>query len=341
MGQGQWLNRAAVQRRDRHRRTGKSRTRRRVQTQLRSKGVSELAISVGPLAIPTQAAVLLVCGLVAAGVGHLVWRRQQAGISATLIDMLLAAGLAARIAFVVLWFDHYRSSLWTILDIRDGGFTPWAGVAAAVLVALWQGWRRTALRRPLLLGLLAGALAWIVVPGMLRFGAEPTLSDLGTLSLMTSQGKPESLAGLAGGKPMAVNLWATWCPPCRREMPVLAAAQQQVRSVSFVFVNQGEDAVTVQKYLAAGQMGLANVLLDPVKALGQKLGSMALPTTLFFDANGRLVTTHLGALSPASLASKLKQLQVSGAFKQVPKDDSGTLQKVQGAPLTSLTEKGP
>jgi hypothetical protein len=47
--------------------------------------------------------------------------------------------------------------------------------------------------------------------------------------------------------------------------------------------------------------------------LGQYLGSMALPTTLFFDASGRLVDTHLGALSSASLASKLSRLQVPGA----------------------------
>jgi thioredoxin-like negative regulator of GroEL len=49
--------------------------------------------------------------------------------------------------------------------------------------------------------------------------------------------------------------------------------------------------------------------MDPGKKLGQQLGSMALPTTLFFDANGRLVDTHLGALSSASLASKLSKIQ--------------------------------
>lgn len=277
------------------------------------KGVTVLATSVGPFALPTQLVVLLICALVAAGVGHLVGRRQQASIGSTLTDMLLAAGLAARIAFVVLWFEHYRDAPWTLLDIRDGGFTPWAGVLAAVLVALWQGWRRAALRRPLLLGLLAGALGWIAAPGVLRFSAAPTLSELEAMPLMTPQGKPESLAGLARGKPMVVNLWASWCPPCRREMPVLAAAQQQVPGVSFVFANQGEDVVTMQKYLAAGQLVLANVLLDPGKTLGQKLGSMALPTTLFFDASGRLVDTHLGALSSASLASKLKQLEAPGA----------------------------
>jgi hypothetical protein len=95
-------------------------------------------------------------------------------------------------------------------------------------------------------------------------------------------------------------------------MPVLAAAQLQVSGVTFVFANQGEYAPTVQKYLEASQLSLSNVLMDPGKKLGQSLGSMALPITLFFDASGRLVDTHLGALSSASLASKLCRLQVPG-----------------------------
>lgn len=272
--------------------------------------MSPLAISVGPFAVPTSAVVVLICGLVAAGVGHLAGRRQRAGIGGTLIDMLLAAGLAARIAFVVQWFDPYRSAPWTLFDIRDGGFNPWAGILAAALVALWQGWRRPALRKPLTLGLLAGAMGWVTAPGALRFGAGPTLFDLDAIALVTPQGKLASLIGLAGGKPMVVNLWATWCPPCRREMPVLAAAQEQASGVNFVFANQGEDSVTLERYLDEARLVLSNVLLDRGKALGQKSGSMALPTTLFYDASGRLVDTHLGALSAASLASELKRLEV-------------------------------
>lgn len=279
--------------------------------------MSDLAVSIGPLALPTQMVVLSICVLIAAGVGRLVGRRQQTGIGGTLTDMFLAAALAARIAFVVLWFEHYRDTPWSILDVRDGGFTPWVGVFAAVLVALWQAWRRAALRRPLLLGLLAGALSWVAAaPWLLFFDAGPTLSELDAMPLMAPQGKPESLTGLAGGKPLVVNLWASWCPPCRREMPVLAAAQQQVAGVRFVFVNQGEDVVTLQRYLTAGRLVLANLLLDPGKTLGQKVGSMALPITLFFDARGQLVDTHIGALSSASLASKLKQLKAPGVAER-------------------------
>lgn len=271
--------------------------------------VSAVAITVGPFALPTQWVMLLICIAVAGMVAHLVGRRQLSGISALLADMLLAAVIAARIAFVVVWFDNYRNAPWTILDIRDGGFTPWAGALAAIVVALWQGWRRAALRGPLLAGILAGTLVWTVWPTVLGLNNGPTLSALEDASLITLQGTPQSIASLAHNRPLVVNLWATWCPPCRREMPVLAAAQQQAPGVSFIFVNQGENAVAVTKYLTASQLVLANVLLDPEKTLGQLLGSTALPTTLFFDAKGRLVDTHLGALSSASLASKMSKIE--------------------------------
>lgn len=264
---------------------------------------------VGPFALP-QLIALLVCAVVAAVIGHFVGRAQKASINGTLVGMALAAGLTARLAFVAVWFAHYRDTPWSIFDIRDGGFAPWVGVLGAGLVAIGQGWRRTPLRGPLLMGLLAGTMTWFASLAVIRLGEGPTLSDLGEIPFTTLQDKPENLVGLARGKPMVVNLWASWCPPCRSEMPMLAAAQQQSQGVNFVFANQGEYAETVQRFLDSSHLSLSNVLLDPGKKLGQQLGSMALPTTLFYDASGRLVDTHLGALSSASLASKLIRLQV-------------------------------
>lgn len=264
-----------------------------------------LNVNLGPFAVQVSHLLLLASALVAAGVGHLVGRRQHTGIGNVLVDMLWAALLAARIAFVAIWFDVYRSAPWSMLDVRDGGFNPWAGLAAALLVALWRGWRGAALREPLIWGLAAGALAWGVMSG-----AADTLNPrLPTVPLKTLAGEPTDLAATAKGKPMVVNLWATWCPPCRREMPVLAAAQQQETGVTFVFANQGEGAATAQRYLGGSALSLANVLLDSGAELGRAIGSTALPTTLFYDANGRLVDTHLGELSAASLASKLEKLR--------------------------------
>lgn len=270
-----------------------------------------LAVNLGPLAVPTSMLLMAVALLVAARVGHMVGRAQQTGIVDTLTDMLIAAVLVARIVFVAIWFDIYRSVPWSMLDIRDGGFAPWAGIGAAALLAIWRGWRRPALRKPLSLGLAAGLLVWWGAMFVaLRLTEKPVLPKV---SLTTLAGVPADLAALAAGKPMVVNLWATWCPPCRREMPVLAAAQKRETGVRFVFVDQGEDGATAQDYLNDSRLDLANVLLDPAMGLGRAVGSGALPTTLFYDAGGRLVDTHLGGLSAASLESKLIQLRARPA----------------------------
>ena len=269
-----------------------------------------LNISLGSLTMQVSHVLLALSLLVAAGVGHVVGRRQHVGIADTLIEMLLVALLAARLVFVLIWFDQYRQAPWTILDIRDGGFERWTGVGVALVFVSWRGWRKPALRRPLMLGLLAGVLAWSMsgAPGMLRMTNQ---APLPTVPLTTLAGASTTLATLSAGKPMVVNLWASWCPPCRREMPVLSAAQQHESGVTFVFVNQGESASVAASYLAAEKFALTNVLLDSGTLLGKAIGSTALPTTLFYDARGRLVDTHLGTLSAASLASKLQRLRAS------------------------------
>lgn len=265
-----------------------------------------LTLNIGPLSLPITLFLMLVAVLVAAGVGRLVGGGQRTGVGNIAIDMLVVAVLVARIAFVFIWFDTYRNAPWSMLDIRDGGFTPWAGMMAALLVAFWRAWRRPALRRPLAFGLAAGAVAWGGLFGAIRMMENTTAPQA---SVTTLAGESTNLAALAQGKPMVVNLWASWCPPCRREMPVLAAAQKQETAVRFVFVNQGEDAAKVQRYLTGAGLDLANVVIDPGTALGREVGSGALPTTLFYNASGRLVDTHLGPLSAASLASKLAQFR--------------------------------
>src|SRR3546814_2059544 len=63
----------------------------------------------------------------------------------------------------------------------------------------------------------------------------------------------------------------------------------------------------IRDYLRESHLQLSNVLLDPFSSVMQESGSRGLPTTLFFDADGRLVDTHMGELSNASLAVKLRR----------------------------------
>lgn len=254
--------------------------------------------------VPLDTILTAVAFTVAALAGALAGRRDRVPAGATLFDMLVAGLVAARLAFVAQWFGVYGMDPWAMVDIRDGGFTPWAGIMAALALAAWKGRRVAALRRPLAIGVACGAIAWGLLAALPRPGGANAPS-LPSLALERLEGGTTSIAAIGHGTPTVVNLWATWCPPCRREMPILARAQRDESGVRFVFADQGEDAAAVRRYLEATVPGISNVLLDSQSDLGRELDAPGLPTTLFFDAAGRLVDTHVGALSSASLAAKL------------------------------------
>ncbi len=264
------------------------------------------SLQLGPLTLPF--ALLLALAALAIGMvaGRHLGRRAGIDVEPLLWRLLAVGAIAARLAFVAQFQDAYLQAPLDILDIRDGGWTPLAGLVAAGIYAIAASLRRAPLRQPLTAALGTVALVWTL--GTLVLDA--TSNDVARLPALQLQ----SLAGQAvaltdfHGKPTVVNVWATWCPPCRREMPVLRQAQAERPDVHFVFVNQGESAPKVQAFLAAQQLPLRNVLLDPQGKARVELGHRALPTTLFYDAQGRLVDTRVGELSRATLAQRLPAL---------------------------------
>lgn len=79
--------------------------------------------------------------------------------------------------------------------------------------------------------------------------------------------------------------------------------------IEFVFVNQGESMEIVTHYLAAQGLRTQNVVLDPAKQVSTLTASSGYPTTLFYDAKGRLYLRHMGELSRATLEEKIALLQ--------------------------------
>ena len=176
----------------------------------------------------------------------------------------------------------------------------------AAAYAIVAAVRRAGWRKPLAAALGTAGAVWLL--GALSLSMMPSQDEaLPTLAVQSLEGPAVPLASFQG-KPTVVNLWATWCPPCRREMPVLQQAQAQRPDVNFVFLNQGESPDRVRSFLSAQQLPLRNVLLDVHGRAGTELGHRALPTTLFYDAGGRLVDTRVGELSHASLRQRLDLL---------------------------------
>ena len=263
-------------------------------------------VTLGPFVLPT--AVLLVVGGILAANLLADWFRRRRGHDPgpILWKMILAGFVAARAVFVLRHHDLFAGRPWTAFDFRDGGFDSSAGLLVACVIGAELTRRHAPLRRPLLASSLAGIGLWL--GGTLALQAfAPPQAPLPELNVRRLDGAEVALRSFQG-RPMVVNLWATWCPPCRREMPALGAVQARRPDVAFVFVNQGESAAAVQAFLAAQGLRMENVLSDPAGQLGARTGSVGFPTTLFYDAQGRLRFRHVGELSEASLREKLAAL---------------------------------
>jgi Prolipoprotein diacylglyceryltransferase len=263
-----------------------------------------LSIKIGPLIVTPFVLTLVIAFFAALLVGWLVGRKTKTAVEPIISNMLIWGVLTARVAFVALYIGDYIHQPWRIIDIRDGGFMREAGVVAAIIVGIYYFWRTPPLRKVLGSALATGLLIWVVGTGLFKI-LQPVPPNISELPLLTLTGEPQNFGG--HGKPIVANLWATWCPPCRREMPVLASAQQSETQIDFILVNQGESADEILGYLNEQSFTLDHIYLDKSGVWADRLGAAGMPTTLFFDAEGNLVGAHTGELSQESLQHALKR----------------------------------
>lgn len=261
-----------------------------------------LSFSIGPFALAMTHLLLLAGLTLATLVGWITGRARRVNPEKAIFGLFLLGVLIARLSFVIVYWAQYRDSPLGIVDLRDGGFLAWPGVVAIIIGTALYAWKHPALRSPLGYGAGVGLAFWLLATaGISQLERGTPLPDL---TLRNAAGEPVKLSDYQGQK-LVINLWATWCPPCRREMPVLQAAQQANQDVVFLFVNQAESPSTVATFLTAQGLHLNNLLFDTGGQLAQQVGSAALPTTLFYNPDGSLLATHLGELSAASLRHTL------------------------------------
>ena len=121
-------------------------------------------------------------------------------------------------------------------------------------------------------------------------------------------GESFSLGG-AQGTPVVLNFWATWCGPCRAEMPVIqAAAKNYGERVHFVAVNQGEESAVIQPFV--DEFGLTfPIALDQDQAVGSDLYNVTgLPTTFFIDGDGTVRRVWMGEMNAITLEEGIAEI---------------------------------
>ncbi len=179
---------------------------------------------------------------------------------------------------------------------KQSNLWPWLAMIAAVL-------------------LLGGG--WIIISSDKAIeGAEPALEAAPVkghpapeITLETTAGETVNLSDFKG-KPVLINFWATWCPPCRAEMPDFQALHRELGDDVVVFsVNaSSQDNGDVNAFME--EFGITfPVLLDKTGLAGVTYNVRGLPTTVFVDRNGVINEIFTGGLNKAYLEAKLSELQ--------------------------------
>jgi peroxiredoxin len=113
-------------------------------------------------------------------------------------------------------------------------------------------------------------------------------------SLQSRSGEAVSLADLRGDVVM-INFWATWCGPCREEMPHLEALHQRYRSLGFTLlgVNVEDDPAGAAKWLEETPVSFP-ILFDPENRVSELYDVVAMPSTVLVDRQGNMRFIHHG-----------------------------------------------
>jgi len=163
-------------------------------------------------------------------------------------------------------------------------------------------------RRTLIVGTIAlAALALGVGTAYFRGGGGDATRDgaaLLALVLPDAQGQPQPLAQWRG-KVLVVNFWATWCAPCREEMPLLDATQKRFAANGLQIVGIANDNVSAtREFLAKTPVGYPILVDDPEHGdLSERLGNSrdVLPYTVLVGRDGRIVARRPGNFSERAL----------------------------------------
>jgi thiol-disulfide isomerase/thioredoxin len=174
-------------------------------------------------------------------------------------------------------------------------------------------------------GIFIVAAAITVVIGTRQSSTETTFPDLGdiaeadpnlpnmsepapTFSLSTLDGSTFDLADhiASDGRPIVLNLWASWCPPCRAEMPEINQAAAQHPEVAFVGVAIMDAEADASAF--ARQIGVTYTIAVDDGSVDDAYPVLGLPATFFIASDGTLVKTHVGPVTVESLDSDIAEL---------------------------------
>ena len=147
--------------------------------------------------------------------------------------------------------------------------------------------------------------------GPMALATAPHVGSLAPdFTLQTPSGTSFTLSDYAAGSetPIVLNFWATWCPPCRIEMPFFdEVARRYGDKVAVLGLNQAESAAVIEGFARENNLTYT-LLVDQDLRVNNLYGVLNLPTTIFIDKNGIVREVLIGTISQAVLEDRIDTL---------------------------------
>lgn len=138
--------------------------------------------------------------------------------------------------------------------------------------------------------------------------SDSQLPKAANFTLNTVDGSKKMSLSDFSGKPVVLNFWATWCAPCKEEIPLFESTWKEYKDkgVVFIGVDVMDDRKNAEKYVEAEGVTYIN-LHDPSGDASGKYGVVALPATFFIDRDGRIVHQNYGPFVGEDGEKKFKE----------------------------------
>lgn len=127
-----------------------------------------------------------------------------------------------------------------------------------------------------------------------------------SFTLYTLDGQPVNLDDFRG-RPVLINFWASYCAPCRAEMPLIERTAQQQPKLKVLLIDERDDLAAARRFVSELQLH-STVLYDPDGKVGDQYAMTGLPTTIFVRGDGSIEGRYVGQMPEGTLRSHVSSL---------------------------------
>lgn len=218
---------------------------------------------------------------------------------------VISGFIFARILFVIMHASYYKNSLFSMVNIYDRDLNLMGAIIGAVAFTFLY-YKKKPLSKACLY-----RLALIIVLSAVFVGINHLeQATRGTIFFKVENSSQSEKIDILKTKSLKViNFWATWCPPCIKEMPVLIHASKIHKDIDFIFVNQFQTAEDVAIFEEKYDLKIPNLIFNDGSNPLLSTQGKALPTTLFLDDENKIIYSHIGAITAPGLDIKLNSLK--------------------------------